>query len=219
MIGKLTIVILCVSLLANILFFASRKGNTINQPENVQELRYITELKKQDANTALLYETSVNAMFEQLRNEDVSVPEKLQLSNGNVLDINVLLNTHGKCLVFRFDRNACAACVENELANISALNDSLNTDNIIILASSFNTAFQAKLYTARFNIHSEVYNLVPGNFRLTTENTMIPCYFTLDSSFKASLFFIPDKNDADLTRRYFKMIMYRKILLPKTANQ
>jgi hypothetical protein len=202
---KLITGILILSVALNIFFFISK--NRAVRPIANEGL--IQTLKVKEANSTLLQETCQTFMLEQFRNEELSFPKQLHLSGGETIDTKKLLPESGSVLVFRFDRNACSSCIENELTNIAALRDSADMSGVVILTSSFNNASQAKMYMERFNVVYKVYNVLDTDLGFTTENAVQPCYFLLDKELKSNLFFMPDKNNPSLSNNYLQLVKAR----------
>jgi len=206
---KLITGILILSATLNIFFFISKSRAVRTAKHPVANETLIQTLKAKEANSTLLQETCQTFMLEQFRNEELPFPKQLHLSGGETIDTKKLLPTSGNVLVFRFDKNACSSCIENELANIAALKDSVDMSGVVILASSFNNANHAKMYIERFNIDYKVYDVLGGELGFTTENAVQPCYFVLDKALKSTLFFIPDKNNPVLSNNYLQLVQTR----------
>ncbi|WP_133177809.1 hypothetical protein [Chitinophaga parva] len=193
-----------------LLLLASIFGNVfllfipVNASSGASEQGVLTQQNRKSYNDSVVIRSLRINAIEQFKNEGVIIRHELSTSSGKALDIGKIVSQKGQLLVFQFDRNACSACIENEMSNLNDLGN-VNPYAILIVATSFDNDIQAKLYLDRFKIPFRFIAVNKENFPFTTVPHLIPCYFMLDQTLRTSRFFIPDKNNNDLTNRYLKL--------------
>lgn len=134
---KIILIALVVSILANIfLVWGTKKSAAVKRNAISSEANYMAE-SKNGINNELLLKSTMHYMTQQFKNEDVPVPGILPLANGDQLNVRKLCAQQETLLVYRFDKNTCSSCIDNDLANISKLSRIFESRKMVIFTSSF----------------------------------------------------------------------------------
>ena len=112
----------------------------------------------------------------------------------------------GVTLVVRFSELNCGECVNSILFKTQKLFKNKNIR--VILLTSYSSMNSSKIIRKQFKLSNiPAYNIVKLN--LPVEECGYPYCFTIDSTFKVSNVFVPDRNVPSLTSTYFSMIENR----------
>lgn len=112
----------------------------------------------------------------------------------------------GVTLVVRFSELNCGECVNSILFKTQKL---VKNKNIrVILFTNYSSMNSSRIIRKQFELNDiPAYNIVKLN--LPVEECGYPYCFTVDSSYRVSDVFVPDRNVPDLTSEYFRMVEKR----------
>jgi len=137
---------------------------------------------------------------------------KTSISNNDLIIRNIetkylkkdLIN--GQCLVIRFSELNCRDCVNFLLLKTKKL---IKNKNIrVILLSNYSSKTQSKIICNQFELNDvPMYNI--QRLYLPIEECGYPYCFIIDSTYRVSNVFVPDRNLPTLTSTYFNMIEKR----------
>ena len=136
---------------------------------------------------------------------------KISLLNNGIYTGNVNSSFQnnlkkGMTLVVRFSELNCGDCVNFILLKTKKL---MKNKNIrVILLSNYSSKNSSKIICNQFELNNvPIYNV--KNLNLPVESCGYPYCFTIDSTYRVSNVFVPDKTVPGLTSLYFSMIENR----------
>ncbi|MDR9418794.1 hypothetical protein [Gracilimonas sp.] len=198
---KTALSIIFLLILLSVLYFQKRKyqseiSNMISV-ERLEEAQSIFEKKLKNDNFR---------EFLQFSNSNLEIDRKSVLKHqSSFLTFSDLLETEYK-LFFNFSDINCTTCINQEVKNIKLFSDSVGVDRIVLLANYRNE--RALTIFKRMNgLKNKIYNLDSSTLGLPIENYNLPFYFIANESGIAKHVFVPEKERADLSRKYYQSMI------------
>lgn len=126
---------------------------------------------------------------------------RVYLGNDTISSYNLLDNTKGTFLVFRFSGESCNTCIDFIISQLkAAFNNYSENNQILLVGSELNPRVKESFYGKK------VLSFSDKNFGLPLEKYNTPFLMVIDSTKMSKMVFIPDKAFPDITEAYLKNI-------------
>ena len=150
------------------------------------------------------YQSLLSDYIETYRYLDrpIDSDSKLYDIDGNTTTIEEIYKG-SSIMCFRFSKRHCQSCIDILLPEIEKLSQKIGHENIIFLASHYNTR-DLNAFKSLNKIKNPIYNI--DTIQLKAEDLYNPYTFILDNDCMTKLFFIPRKESLEIFSRYLKEI-------------
>ena len=139
-------------------------------------------------------------------NENLKLNPSLKLIDyqGDTVTLKSILKSNK--IIFRYSKLNCDKCIDAEFKILEKFSEKISDELIII---SFYDRVRGLIYTSRrlrdMGLNKvKIYSLIDNKLFLPLDDYNTPFYFALNENFRASNFFVPEKQNAKLTEAYLK---------------
>ena len=163
------------------------------------------KLKKKIDSCDYILKRSMEKFNQCIFSENKQISD-IQLINGDLKNVLLSSLVQDEKLVYRFYKETCWQCIEDELDITKQLADSIGKDNILII-SDFDQMSEMKALILQKKIKSP-YFIFPSKFDLPIENdkNKIASFFLIDKNLKTRFVFKAGGN------QYIEDSFYKRII-------
>ena len=172
-----------------------------------------------DSNEDLVkrYKNELNSMiihsYDEIVIENDYISDSVFVVNTkfDTLNFKDLLGDKPK-VFFHYSDKECSACLQVQFELLKQFQDSLGSENVIILAN-VSSLRQPSVVFRQFKLRFPIYQIINhGLLTMTQVEIRNPYYFISSKDNIIKNVHIPDKGFPELTMHYFRTIIYRRLI-------